>query len=488
MRIGQQKQFFIDDFIIKEFKGLDRVLHEAHRLSETPVLWGEHPWELMGTWIFGTVLHDEETGHYRMWYNTNAGPPEGSLVCYATSEDGLHWHKPELGIVEFRGSTSNNIVWATGYGDAYCPSLIYDPRDSDPNRRYKLYTWDVRPKGTYHFPGFPISPEEQKKSSELCRGMWLAVSPEGIHFTAYGEEPLITEIGDVLPTVYDEQQEQFISFTKINQVREGDDPPGRRTVGMSTSPDGLHWSTPRLVLTPDEKDDAQVRAMGGQRAEFYGLYGFPYEGIYLGFLSVFYITAFAIQPGKGRGWDDGPLNAQLAYSRDGETWQRAFSREPIIRERPVGNFDRSVGAVVNRPLVMDDEIWVYYTGSNVTHGIDYPPGYLSIGLAKFRRDGFVSLGCGPVEGTLLTKPFTVEGKALEFNLDAHRGHARAELVHPEGMPIEGFRAEDCDVMTEDKVRYTVSWKGRSDLSALQGQAVQLRVILRHANLYAFKVF
>jgi len=46
----------------------------------------------------------------------------------------------------------------------------------------------------------------------------------------------------------------------------------------------------------------------------------------------------------------------------------------------------------------------------------------------------------------------------------------------------------CDVMTEDRVRYTVSWRGRSDLSALQGQEVQLRVILRHANLYAFKVF
>jgi len=485
MRIGRQKQFFIDDFIVEELQGLERVLHEASRHPDNPVLWGEHPWELMGTWIYGTVLRDEEAGQYRMWYNTNAGPSEGSLVCYATSEDGIHWHKPELGIVDFRGSKANNIVWATGYWDAYCPSLIYDPRDPGPNRRYKLYTWDAQPKGKHPWPGFPTSPVDR---AQACAGMWLAVSPDGIHFSPYGEEPLVTEIGDVLPTVYDEQQERFVSFTKLHDVREGEEPSRRRAVGMSTSPDGLHWSTPRLVLTPDEEDDAQVRAMGGERAEFYGLSGFPYEGIYLGFLWVFHIAGFEIQPGKGRGWDDGPLDIQLAYSRDGETWHRAFSREPIVPTRPVGNFDHSVGAAVNRPFLTDDEIWVYHSGSNVTHGIDFPPGYMAIGLAKFRRDGFVSLGCGPVEGTLLTKPFTLEGEALEFNLDAGRGYAKAELSRPDGTPIDGFRAEDCDVMTEDRVRYTVSWKGRSDLSALQGQEVRLRVMLRHANLYAFRVF
>jgi hypothetical protein len=29
-------------------------------------------------------------------------------MCYAVSEDGLHWEKPNLGLVEYNGSKENN--------------------------------------------------------------------------------------------------------------------------------------------------------------------------------------------------------------------------------------------------------------------------------------------------------------------------------------------------------------------------------------------
>ena len=32
-------------------------------------------------------------------------------ICYATSKDGVTWAKPELGLVEYEGSTANNILW-----------------------------------------------------------------------------------------------------------------------------------------------------------------------------------------------------------------------------------------------------------------------------------------------------------------------------------------------------------------------------------------
>ena len=32
-------------------------------------------------------------------------------MCYAESEDGIRWTKPSLGVVEFQGSTDNNIIW-----------------------------------------------------------------------------------------------------------------------------------------------------------------------------------------------------------------------------------------------------------------------------------------------------------------------------------------------------------------------------------------
>jgi hypothetical protein len=486
VEIGNQKQFFVDDYIVEGLSGLERVLHEAQRAPESPVLWGEHAWEKWGTWIYGSVFQDESSGQLRMWYQTNAGSPEGALVCYATSEDGLSWHKPELGVVAFRGSRANNIVWATGYSDAYCPSVIYDPRDPDPQRRYKLYTWDVQTLRGYPQPGRLVPSGGHDEAAPSQRGMWLATSPDGIHFTQHGEMPLITEIGDVLPTIYDEQLERYVSFTKINEVRPGDDL-YRRSVGMSTSPDGLRWTEPRLILTQDELDDVQTRNMGGERTEFYGLSGFPYEGMYFGFLWVFHIMRFKMRPDRGRGWDDGPLDIQLVYSRDGATWHRPFSREPVLPVRPVGNFDHSVGAAANRPLLTDNEILIYYTGASQTHGVDFPKAYMAIGLARLRRDGFVSVACGPDEGTLLTRPFRITGSRLALNLDAHRGYARVALVRPDGTDVEGYRAEDCDVMVGDSVRQVVSWQSSADLGALRGQVVRMRVHLKHANFYTFQV-
>jgi hypothetical protein len=31
-------------------------------------------------------------------------------VCYATSKDGIHWEKPELGLIGFEGSKENSTV------------------------------------------------------------------------------------------------------------------------------------------------------------------------------------------------------------------------------------------------------------------------------------------------------------------------------------------------------------------------------------------
>jgi len=72
----------------------------------------DRPWEqgcLITAW--GNVLHEED-GRLRMWYwafPPADGEPDVGGFCYAESTDGLRWEKPELGLVEFRGSRANNI-------------------------------------------------------------------------------------------------------------------------------------------------------------------------------------------------------------------------------------------------------------------------------------------------------------------------------------------------------------------------------------------
>ena len=62
-------------------------------------------------------------------------------VCYATSRDGIHWERPNLGLVEYQDSSDNNIVLL----DASFGNVIKDTRDPDPDRLYKWELYTMHP-------------------------------------------------------------------------------------------------------------------------------------------------------------------------------------------------------------------------------------------------------------------------------------------------------------------------------------------------------
>ena len=125
---------------------------------------------------YGTTLRIGDTFH--LWYNGNYGPfanhigyeRENCVICYATSRDGVNWEKPDLGLVEFKGSKKNNIVdlnepalWST------C-CVVYDPDDPNPKRRFKMAYEAGLPKGL----------------GKLC----VAFSPDGLRWTPYQGNPV----------------------------------------------------------------------------------------------------------------------------------------------------------------------------------------------------------------------------------------------------------------------------------------------------------
>lgn len=140
------KHLFIDDRFVAETSGLTRRFHEARKCDRNPVIRADRPWEKDAAFIDSAmVVYDEAAGRFRAWYQGGAcyGPDDGSNMCYATSADGIGWHKPSLGVVDFEGSADNNIVLA-----ATCmmhdPAPIIDPADPDPLRRYKAVWWGGR--------------------------------------------------------------------------------------------------------------------------------------------------------------------------------------------------------------------------------------------------------------------------------------------------------------------------------------------------------
>lgn len=467
---------FVDKDIISSERGVLRTLHPGHQLS-IPVLEAQEPWESKRINI-ETVLYDAQSGRFRMWYTSHLSNLKniqdrlvprlrnnnGCLVLYATSKDGIHWNRPNLGLYRFDGSAQNNIVY-----DMDSSSVIFDPQDADPAKRYKMLGYRHGDKSGYY----------------------AAFSADGIHWADYPKNPVL-EFGDTIRAVRDPLTGRYFAFHKRPLNAGGDhDPLGginKRVVWLSTSPDFQDWTKPQLVLAPDKEDDTWVLGPD-QRTEFYDMSGFPYGRGFLGLLAVLQVTQVQKKSAinaENQSPVDGPVDIQLVYSRDGVEWKRFPDRCPIISHGKTGNFDGGmILFVANTPVVYNDQTLVYYTGFKTTHGGSMPPKRADVGLASWRLDGFVSLDGGSYGGEVETVPLSVSGNQLEINVDASHGSACAELLSEDGKVLPGYSMEDCVPVVSDEVHHVIHWKGKDALP--NGHPLRFRFRLRDASLYSFRI-
>ncbi len=166
--IGTQRQFFFDETIVEKLVNTRTRLNPAVKVQPNPILQIDKPWEGSDTTI-SWVFFDELLQKFRLRYTTGkmlaAGRnqkgevvvkgdehnPTPRVTCEAFSDDGIHWQKPELGLVDFNGSKANNILPAEYIKVEYC---FQDLHEKDPNKRYKGF---VR-KGDVHIPGYDRRP------------------------------------------------------------------------------------------------------------------------------------------------------------------------------------------------------------------------------------------------------------------------------------------------------------------------------------------
>src|ERR1700722_7899946 len=105
-------QLFVDLDHVETLDNVRQVFHSARKHPDNPVLRKVKPWENdRGTW--GSVLYDEEEKIFKAWYGGKSGRQkeyrpgsmsECNVLCYATSCDGVHWDRPELGLHEVMGT------------------------------------------------------------------------------------------------------------------------------------------------------------------------------------------------------------------------------------------------------------------------------------------------------------------------------------------------------------------------------------------------
>lgn len=458
--VGLRRQLFLDDTLLSRREGLRRRLHPARR-EPAPVLRPDRPWEGRRVYNYGSVRRDPATGLWRMWYLARMGYGQdrrvpgadrhGDMILYAESEDGLAWRKPDVGTVPFDGDARNNIVLPGCHGS----SLVLDAEAEGPERhRMVAWSWNDRRYRTYR-------------------------SPDGLGWEACPDVAPIRDGQEVVSVSRHPDSLEYHAFHRV--MDRGQDPP-RRLIAASRSADLLRWGAPQTVLAPDSRDGAE-----GLGSEFYDLSGFWYESLFIGLLPVFRVLSYrpeARRDGADVSPWDGPIEAQLAFSRDGLRWERFEDRSPIVARGEDGSFDAGcILGLADAPVAFRDRLWMYYTAVNTTHGGPMPPKEITIGLASWRLDGFVSLEAGGEGGFLDTVPLQAGGPLLEVNVEAPDGCLEAELLSPDGSVLPGYARQDCVPVRGDLARAEVRWKDRSGVDP--ARPLRLRLHLKNGRLYSF---
>ena len=457
--VGSAKHLFIDGKFLSSSSGVEIVVNKPEVRDEKLVV-QDKPWEDLLIGGYQSVIQEDSLVH--LWYET-ADLRGGWGVAYARSDDyGATWTKPNLYVVEYDGSTSNNLVMMGIHGN----TVFRNRPDAPPEERYAMFVG---------------APNE------------AFVSPDGIHWTQKGTSPFLnmngyTGLDSQNVMFWDTRLEEYVAYPRIWDPNSPF--PGitwERVVGRSQSDIFGNFSNPEIIFRADGGDtpDLPYTAM-----DFYTSAAVEYpwaEDAYFMFPAAYYHES----PENA---NKGPANIQFAASRDGVQWERYDRDHHIIRGfdadgNPDDNWEeRFLGAGYGFTR-HGDEISLYYKSNAAKHGYALPDGGVGsiITRATYRLDGFTSVDATTTSGEFTTPTLTFEGAQLLFNATVEvDGGLLVELLDEYGDPIPGFTLDDADPLTGDSVAMAATWGGSGDLSSLIDREIQLHVFMAHAKLYAFQ--
>jgi hypothetical protein len=471
---------------------------------EQPIIWPDNP-ETEADCAWGNVIREPD-GRFRLWYATmtmghnGAGPHEiasagvwgrgddftfsprsesdrpvieSMLGKYAESDDGIHWRKPKLGLIGYRGTRDNNIV-LTGQRaaeqtngaltnfDGY--TILRDDREANPDRRYKMVAhWEsVHYWDNHSVSGSLGRSQEFIDRCAAARGEYITYSGDGLRW----EQPLERLVtlptggGDRLLVVPDPRNNRWMAY-----VRAG----GWQYPAFSYSNDLIQWSPaePAKQITPEKVGAPAVECM----------IPFNYGNQDLAFPC-------------GMDKPKGTFTVMLASRHDNGDWQWGNLPQSFIPHGPPGSY-YATGAVPlhNEPFLVGDQMLVYFNAFSRQAASPSPFGSHSIGLAKLRRDGFVGLTAAveQTEGLITTKPIKMVSNELMLNVEQRggEGSVTVALLDESGREVPGFGFAESIPITSDSVRAPVSWKSPKSVRSLAGETLQIALRIRgKAIVYA----
>ena len=402
------KYLMLDSRIIDVADGARLAPGKVEKEPRNPLFAEDQPWEVRFDNLYANVIYDEDDRIYKCWYSpfivdpaTTATPEADKRkftyrevlsrgakremgICYATSQDGLVWKKPPLGIVEFDGSKQNNLVLRRVHG----AGVWKDPHDSNPKRRYKTFL---------------------KRSATS-----VAFSPDGLHWTEPLACPQIDAAADTHNNAFwDPTLQQYVGITRLWRD-------GQRIVGRTLSADYRTWTKADEVLRGPER-----------HLQTYAMPVFRYANVYLGLVMVFNTNTDLV-------------DCELTWSPDGVHWEFVCPGTPLIPRGRKGSYDWGCIYAAAYPVFRDGQIRLYYGGNDGQH-TNWRKGFLC--LARLRPDGFAGMEPVAAEkvATIITRPVQCVGDQLLVSADAAGGSLRVAVLESPGFELDDCPPITADV-------------------------------------------
>ena len=470
--IGSRLELLIDEHLIaSKTDDVKLTLHQP--VPREVAIVHDKPWEGNSSG-YPTVFRDGLI--YRMYYRGHRyiidakglRSAQREVVCYAQSKDGIHWEKPNLGIVEWDGSTDNNIIWqGTGSSHNFAPFKDENPACAA-DAKYKAVGGTKR------------------------TGLLAFKSADGIHWSLIRDKPVFTKGAfDSLNAVFWDSHRKHYSLYLRYFSKGGFK--GLRSIAVAHSADFLHWEDSKPLAYP-----------GSPPQQMYTNGAVPYDRaphVLMAFPTRYVAREMTEH---ARLLDPVPLRAKVteAIPRGGSD----LSDGVFMTSRDGVAFRRWNEAFL-RPGPQGEGRWLYgdnYQCRGLVETKSAMPGggteisfYASEGAWRderisqrrysIRLDGFVSASAPYTGGEIITKPLRFSGKQLVMNYaTSAAGGVRIEIQDATGKPIPGFALNDCLEHFGDRVDQPVAWKGGSNVEQLAGKPVRLRIVLSDADLYSFQ--
>ncbi len=417
-------------------------------------------WEVRYDNAYPNVIYDPKYQVYRCYYTlftydeSAAGTPladRGSAtyqpkgnritsLAYAESKDGIHWEKPNLGLVEFEGSTDNNLIFRYAHGTG----IFLDEKEADPAKRYKLVT-KVEYNSNRHY-------------------MAVNFSEDGIHWGQMIEWPKFNPAGDShnFP-LRDPNTGKFVVLTRIWKN-------GIRICAKCESDDFLTWSEPVEVLRGQGYED-----------EVYSMPAFDIGGITLGLASMYH-------NGDRDADNFDTVDLELMYATRLDAWDRVAPGQYLIPRGegryPTGDFD--CGCIyAAAPLEMDGKLCFYYMGGNGQHTNFRETSFARGFLEKDKYAGYVQKNKAK-PALLATSGFCIYGEKIGILADIpENGSVNVAVGTKGGKIFQGFEAENCILEKQEDGYYNIRFRDHS-LLELRMEAVSFQISIENAKVYAIR--